>query len=627
MKRFVFLLLLFASIEALSAEEGFEDRKKRKVGTLVEDCALFFMRRLQETEGKIEKTKTHKLLYFMNGMNYALREDPIIPVPFEAHQYGPIQNEVQINFDMLLPRVKDSGLLLDMTDDLTKSIVEVTFELFGSYTAGQLSAMTHEAGTPWSETRKRWEIPHRGVTDMTIPADLDREYFRFPKTINQLFLDPYVKGTIPRNDHSCMILGRLLGGNPSLVDDYISERLSSLEDQVEGLQLGRGTSSAAGGSPMVYDIEESTILLRDQVQRFVEQTKGLKVYDDIFRPYIRRFFVHTEISEGIVAEALYPFDFIYDGEVDLFFDASFRQLTALAAGFNSLPALYYLGRIFETFEEEGSSSYKEEVNEYLGTVASKVLSNPMGDGWAHAYEKVLASFYKDSPDLGLIDHALGIKTLPERYRKDILKRGFSYTGEEKYITYALERGYPEFWVLKASNCPEGEVFSYLEKGVQAEVPEAFFEAGKAILRHHYTVVKESVLWEKFSIEVGDVVSEEENKNLGEILLKKAIEKNVQPALILLIDIYGDDFDKALAACDLVEGKPWALYQKAKIREKQYRVKDSIQLYKASGPLLGYVDAIRLETPKQAENLTEEMNTFKKRAFESLYEDFKREYMG
>jgi uncharacterized phage-associated protein len=56
------------------------------------------------------------------------------------------------------------------TNKLLKKIIDV----YGKFTAAQLSTMTHEAGSPWDRTRE--SNPNRKGVD--IPDDLIKQYFK-----------------------------------------------------------------------------------------------------------------------------------------------------------------------------------------------------------------------------------------------------------------------------------------------------------------------------------------------------------------------------------------------------------------------------------------------------------------
>ena len=56
----------------------------------------------------------------------------------------------------------------------TKAILDRIWEVYGQYTADQLSNMTHESGTPWETVRNRYDKLPLG-TD--IPRDLIYDYF------------------------------------------------------------------------------------------------------------------------------------------------------------------------------------------------------------------------------------------------------------------------------------------------------------------------------------------------------------------------------------------------------------------------------------------------------------------
>jgi hypothetical protein len=353
---------------------------------------------------------------------------------------------------------------------------------------------------------------------------------------------------------------------------------------------------------------------------------------------------HQSLQEGFLAEAIFDEDFIAQREVQLFFDYSFRVRTALAASFKSLPALYYLKRIFETFsEEEGDPAdvQAQSAAAKLQENVQKILASglPSEASWQILYQRMLAHSYDTSTrgDAGgntseiklIIDKLLSME-VPPRYRKDLLKRAFSITDDQTYIEQGLRLGFKEFYMHQATRAASlGEAFYWFEKGIiEGEIPEAFFEAGKGILRHHYFVPKASGLWEKMGLDlpIDEDAAKERSNVLGEALLRQAITLNVESALILFIDLCGNQLEKALAACDLVKDKPWALYQKAKIKEKQFKLGEALETYKAAGPLLGYLDAARLAPADEEPLLLGVLKGYKERILKELYENFHGKYL-
>lgn len=102
--------------------------------------------------------KLHKLTYIAHGWNLALFGEPLVADPPEAWDNGPV-------FPLMWARVleygcdelgrvlshggRPAGLALSRSqEDLLKRV----WRRYSTFSAGSLSNMTHEPGTPWTRT-------------------------------------------------------------------------------------------------------------------------------------------------------------------------------------------------------------------------------------------------------------------------------------------------------------------------------------------------------------------------------------------------------------------------------------------------------------------------------------------
>jgi uncharacterized phage-associated protein len=144
----------------------------------------------------ITPLKLQKLIYFAHGWNLALRDCPLIDELVEAWEYGPVIPNVYHEFKEFGNRpITTLGTAFDILQDSTipmgQRVIFVTpqlpkedgkttglllkiKEVYGKYTGGQLSTMTHQPGTPWFATREKY--PNRKGVD--IPDSDIKEYFR-----------------------------------------------------------------------------------------------------------------------------------------------------------------------------------------------------------------------------------------------------------------------------------------------------------------------------------------------------------------------------------------------------------------------------------------------------------------
>lgn len=126
----------------------------------------------------ITHLKVQKLLYYAQGICLALYNEPLFDENIVAWQHGPVVREVyndlcsngrnDIKFKKeWLPIVEKIE-----KDDKSNSILNLTYDNFGGYTAWQLREKTHIQGGPWEET-----VKIKGM-DRIIDNELIKDYFR-----------------------------------------------------------------------------------------------------------------------------------------------------------------------------------------------------------------------------------------------------------------------------------------------------------------------------------------------------------------------------------------------------------------------------------------------------------------
>jgi uncharacterized phage-associated protein len=135
----------------------------------------------------ITQMKLHKLLYFAQGWNLAILDVELFKDEIQAWQYGPVVPSIWYEFQDFGARpitrkakryyvergVQFTPKVGDLDGD-TRQILDRVWGEYGALTAGQLSRMTHESGTPWAKTRERCQ---QGSFDSEIPIEAIKEYF------------------------------------------------------------------------------------------------------------------------------------------------------------------------------------------------------------------------------------------------------------------------------------------------------------------------------------------------------------------------------------------------------------------------------------------------------------------
>ena len=148
---------------------------------------------------QLSPLKIQKLVYFANGWHLALRNAPIIDEQVEAWPYGPVipslyrafrkygdqpisgraERVVTESHDTWKTSLGRSRPSIDdqrgWRSEFAKMFLNRIWEIYGGYTAIQLSNLTHQEGTPWHTVflENNGRIP-KG-TD--IPQSLMKHYF------------------------------------------------------------------------------------------------------------------------------------------------------------------------------------------------------------------------------------------------------------------------------------------------------------------------------------------------------------------------------------------------------------------------------------------------------------------
>ncbi len=138
----------------------------------------------------VSPLKLQKLIYYAHGWNLALRDQPLIDELIEAWEYGPVVPNVYHEFKHYGNQpIAKHGTVIEMSpdrkvqifapiipveDEPTGKLLNKIVEVFGPYSALQLSADTHRPGTPWRTIRDA--NPDRKNVD--IPDELIQEYFK-----------------------------------------------------------------------------------------------------------------------------------------------------------------------------------------------------------------------------------------------------------------------------------------------------------------------------------------------------------------------------------------------------------------------------------------------------------------
>jgi uncharacterized phage-associated protein len=117
-----------------------------------------------------------KLVYIAHGWMLGIYQRPLIRERVEAWKYGPVIPSLYHSLKRYGADFVSGPLYLHRKnpefDDEQKELIAEIFRAYGRLTGIELSTLTHQQGTPWSDT---W-IP--GSQGRVIPNDLIAEHYK-----------------------------------------------------------------------------------------------------------------------------------------------------------------------------------------------------------------------------------------------------------------------------------------------------------------------------------------------------------------------------------------------------------------------------------------------------------------
>ena len=128
---------------------------------------------IEKSNGSKTPMQLNKMTYIAHGWSLAIYNEPLIVENIEAWKYGPVVPILYYEFKRfggeVVPYtpIEETKHIRDDDRALLNKIIEV----YGKYEGVQLSAMTHQKGTPW---RRVW---HNMGRNSIIPNDMIKEYF------------------------------------------------------------------------------------------------------------------------------------------------------------------------------------------------------------------------------------------------------------------------------------------------------------------------------------------------------------------------------------------------------------------------------------------------------------------
>lgn len=149
--------------------------------------ANFFLQQSFNEGIEVTPMKLLKLVYIANGWYLGYESEPLIDEGSQAWKYGPVIVSVYNAFksygsDMIeqmhMPtdEIREEFQSL-MSDSYATSFLRMVWNAYKDYDGLELSALTHQEGTPWSQTYNR-------SNTSLIPNNIIREYYE--KKIEEL---------------------------------------------------------------------------------------------------------------------------------------------------------------------------------------------------------------------------------------------------------------------------------------------------------------------------------------------------------------------------------------------------------------------------------------------------------
>ena len=124
-----------------------------------------------------ETTPLHivKLVYLCHGWMLGLKGKPLVDEPVFAGRYGPVIRSLYDRYRIFGDGQITGAEVVDHTADLDPaqlSVVNFVHAVYQEFPDTELSEITHEPGTPWSEVYKSQGL------DVEIPPELIQDHYR-----------------------------------------------------------------------------------------------------------------------------------------------------------------------------------------------------------------------------------------------------------------------------------------------------------------------------------------------------------------------------------------------------------------------------------------------------------------
>ncbi|MCC3292134.1 Panacea domain-containing protein [Arthrobacter sp. zg-Y1110] len=141
----------------------------------IHDVAAYIV---QHFRSDITPMKLQKLTFFSQGWSLALLDEPLFNEKFQAWVNGPVSYEL---FDLHRGQWAIDSWDHGNPNNLTpqqKIVVDAALRNYGALSGRELSELTHQPGTPWSETRYEEGVGPNQRSTASITDELMKSYFQ-----------------------------------------------------------------------------------------------------------------------------------------------------------------------------------------------------------------------------------------------------------------------------------------------------------------------------------------------------------------------------------------------------------------------------------------------------------------
>ena len=144
--------------------------------TSVLNIANAFLHKARSGGSSVDPLKLQKLVYLAHGWKLALTGEPLINENFEAWRYGPVVPELYHEFREF--KAGPIHRLAHATDEPlsenASSMIDQVWERYRGMSALELSALTHEPGSAWSQTYEAGSMFSRTIPNALIADEFIR---------------------------------------------------------------------------------------------------------------------------------------------------------------------------------------------------------------------------------------------------------------------------------------------------------------------------------------------------------------------------------------------------------------------------------------------------------------------